>query len=828
MNMYWDAWLRRVRQVPKAFNLGEHVNWALADQAMVSGCNFLSNILTARLLGVDEFGVYVLAWLFVLFVQTIQNSAISNAMQSIGPKYDPPTDSVYYTSMFFQQALFGVATVALTWIAVKIAVFADSNWRLDAIALALAAAMFCCQTQDFCRRYLFSIGRTVPAFAFDAVRYVGQIFILLVMLYGRDIKPTSVAAVLWVSAGTAGVTSVLVIPFLPRFVWSGGTVRSIVVHNWHFSKWLIGSAILLWTIGNLFFVATGILLGTAAVGALRASQSLVGITNILTLGFENVIPRQASQRFVSGGRRDLAAYLKRVALFGGLVTAALAGVFAVAPEFWLAALFGQPFRTAGHLVYWWAVISEMSFLALPIYIWLRTVESTKTIFHAYGLSAIISTAIAVPLIKLFGTVGACIGILVGVSVVVITMLVEIREQTISTNRRSKAHRESPGDTWNLYARSTFLESVLSVDASGSAGAKYNALPSRRRARWVLPRTSIHRRGGLQMFRPYGVRGKVLKTLIDMGVWHGTPVGGAAEPLDRLSEIIRNGLGLGDIWLGLSIGHTGAYQKFTVRVMRSDGSAIAYAKIADRTPAKMKIIAEHATLVRLSNIFELNGRVPQPLLISQFADCLLMLTTPGPDRPGPFVFLSDHECFLSILFAATQVEKPLRESQIWGGISDMMDRLSNKASQAWLDRLNLVRAYVFRELGHSPLRLSLVHRDFIPWNTCQGARGLYVFDWEASIAEALPQLDIIHFHAMQSAVIGNTFLGDINSIEQATSRFADISKTSAIDFRTVYALYLLDIACYYLMARLEAPDVGTLKVLRWAEHQIDTLLGREAG
>ena len=38
------------------------VNIALADQAMISAANFITAILLARFLGLDEFGVYTLAF----------------------------------------------------------------------------------------------------------------------------------------------------------------------------------------------------------------------------------------------------------------------------------------------------------------------------------------------------------------------------------------------------------------------------------------------------------------------------------------------------------------------------------------------------------------------------------------------------------------------------------------------------------------------------------------------------------------------------------------------------------------------------------------------
>ena len=63
-----------------------HVNWALADQAMVSGVNFLTAILLARYLGIEEFGRFTLAWMAVLIAYSIQYAMIIAPMMSIGPK----------------------------------------------------------------------------------------------------------------------------------------------------------------------------------------------------------------------------------------------------------------------------------------------------------------------------------------------------------------------------------------------------------------------------------------------------------------------------------------------------------------------------------------------------------------------------------------------------------------------------------------------------------------------------------------------------------------------------------------------------------------------
>ena len=45
--------------------------WALTDQAVVSATNFLTSVMLLRFMGLREFGVFTLAWMSVLFVNSI-------------------------------------------------------------------------------------------------------------------------------------------------------------------------------------------------------------------------------------------------------------------------------------------------------------------------------------------------------------------------------------------------------------------------------------------------------------------------------------------------------------------------------------------------------------------------------------------------------------------------------------------------------------------------------------------------------------------------------------------------------------------------------------
>src|SRR3546814_10183528 len=62
------------------------LSWALADQVMVSGSNFLMTVFLARYLGLEEFGRFALAWMAVLFAAGIHYALVAAPMMSIGPK----------------------------------------------------------------------------------------------------------------------------------------------------------------------------------------------------------------------------------------------------------------------------------------------------------------------------------------------------------------------------------------------------------------------------------------------------------------------------------------------------------------------------------------------------------------------------------------------------------------------------------------------------------------------------------------------------------------------------------------------------------------------
>ena len=393
--------------------------WALADQVGISGLTFVTNVLLARILGIEEFGRYVLAWAVVAFVQNIQFSAISSNMMSLGPRHGPETSQAYFGAIFVHQGIFGALSAAMTFLAGHLAAIAFPTLGLEVIALPLAAAVLCSQTQDFLRRYFFCVDRPELTFAIDCIRFLGQNLALLAMLIWL---PANSATALWILSAFAAIASLVSLFWIPSLRFSYGSIISTGSRGWDFSKWLVASTMLVLAVGNLFSFATGIMLGAAAVGAIKAAQNVVGVAHVVIEVGSNIIPPRATREFMSGGRPGLIHYLVKIAIYGVVIMSLVMGVFVFGREYFLGLFFGVEFIAYQNLVPWWAAIEIAIFLSLAIGSFYRTIEHTKSIFAAHVLSAVVSILAAYPLLSYFGITGAMLGLLTGQVVIIVYLL----------------------------------------------------------------------------------------------------------------------------------------------------------------------------------------------------------------------------------------------------------------------------------------------------------------------------------------------------------------------------------------------------------------------
>jgi len=124
--------------------------WAISDQALVSGTNFLTNVIVARSLGISQFGIFALAWTAMLFFYSLQMALISAPMMSLGPKTPPADRRLYWGSVIMQELLFALACAGLIFVGLHLVAILTHQPGLDKLTYPSASppSPICCRTSS--------------------------------------------------------------------------------------------------------------------------------------------------------------------------------------------------------------------------------------------------------------------------------------------------------------------------------------------------------------------------------------------------------------------------------------------------------------------------------------------------------------------------------------------------------------------------------------------------------------------------------------------------------------------------------------------------------
>jgi O-antigen/teichoic acid export membrane protein len=436
MNGKAGLWERLRSGVLRQF-LGREV-WALADQAIVSATNFLTNLMLARFMGLREFGIFVLAWMSVLFVNSLQTPLIIAPMMSIGPKQEERDRPYYIGAVVFQELVLVTASFALVFVALKTSSSFFHHPELQHLALPLAVSAFAYQMQDFVRRYFFAVHRSRRALADDALSYLTQLPILFLLHRAGHLNS---ATALWVMAGTSIVGMAVGWFWVERFEFHWDWIKAISRRHWSVSRWLTGSSLLSWTSSNLFVIAAPAYYGPAAAGVLKASQNLMGVTHVWFQGLDNVVPVETARRLRAGGVQAMLAYTRSILLKWGGLTFLFAALMAAWPGFWLKLMYGGAMFQFGYILRLYALLYVVLFIGSPLRAGLVALEFTVPIFWSYLAMTAFAFFFAFPLAKRLGLSGSLLGLLgahcMFQGIVAVALLVRSRRVAQESNLASR-------------------------------------------------------------------------------------------------------------------------------------------------------------------------------------------------------------------------------------------------------------------------------------------------------------------------------------------------------------------------------------------------------
>ncbi len=313
--------------------------------------------------------------------------------------------------------------------------------------------------------------------------------------------------------------------------------------------------------------------------------------------------------------------------------------------------------------------------------------------------------------------------------------------------------------------------------------RFAVLPSRKKARWLLPLTNEGNPfDGFELYKPFSVGARLMKALVllvratgwDGWVRHEVLVASRSVlSIERLSSEVT---GENDFIFTLSFGTPGAFQKLTVQVMRPDGVIFGYLKMPLTDAAGKRLSNEEEFLRKLSEFPNMRSHVPRLLFGGLWNGRNILFESPLEGATGPVRFTKLHEEFLARLHGCCAAVLPgrtlvERTAHSWDSVAP---RMGTKWQELGREALGIAG----RELHGSLVPCGIHHGDFAPWNSRAHRGDLFVFDWESATWGAPNLWDQFHFLAQTECLL---------KVTHETQDDADVRE----QHRSLYLLYLLN-------------------------------------
>jgi len=367
----------------------------LADQAVVSGTNFLTGVLVGRALPETSFGVYVLGLTVLLFLVEAQTALVSTPFTVFYPRRSPSERPSYAGGLLVHFLVLAGGAALL----------------FGGAAAALAAAAGLILLREFVRRFGFARLYMGRALLLDAAVSALQLGGLALMWRWNMLTPARAYLVVGGACGAGALVA----------LWAGR--RDFAVHraeplkewrrSWRLSRWLLLGIVAFWFASHSYPWLLAGFRGTAETGGYGACLRVVFIANVFMFGAANLLGPRMAHAFAEGGP----ARLGRAVLRGTAAVGAPMLVFCLLMQVFggplVALLFGGKYAGYDWTVRLLALEQWVSALAYPINKALVAMERTDVNFKSCLIALAATLVFGVWLVQAGGTTGAAAGSLIG-------------------------------------------------------------------------------------------------------------------------------------------------------------------------------------------------------------------------------------------------------------------------------------------------------------------------------------------------------------------------------------------------------------------------------
>src|SRR5271170_962997 len=356
-----------------------------------------------------------------------------------------------------------------------------------------------------------------------------------------------------------------------------------------------------------------------------------------------------------------------------------------------------------------------------------------------------------------------------------------------------------------------------IAQASPAATPYSGFRVRAGAWIVIPRSRQIPRDGLAIYNPQRLRGKLVKVLLQHGLWRAPAVYLQSAAVAEIETTFGERLGK-PVTCAFYFRSPGRFTKTIILILDQSGRAIAYAKLGATEESKTALAQEGDTLDRLEHIPGLAGQIPRVIARTAWRDFPALILSAAPSRQAPKQFGSAHRAFLKHVHTATAWTGPLCESAMWKAMTERFSAIEPNLEPGWRDRYRWALLETERRAGVCAIAFGLAHRDFVPWNIYGAAdSSLFVFDWELAQSQCTPGWDFFHFHLAGHAMRSNRL---------TCGALADLlakAKSEGVENVRLFLLaYLADVGLFLHDRILRSPAALPNEFLSVIGHAIDWL------
>jgi O-antigen/teichoic acid export membrane protein len=421
---YLDRNRLRQQVIPWAMKGG----LAILDQGLITGSNFVIGILLARWMAPEQYGAYAVAFAVFLLVAMLYQALLIEPMAVFGAAAYRDCIRGYLKALMWVHMATALPMFLALLIAAQVAFRRGEPGGLPGALLAIALSGPCVLLFWLVRRAFYLRLSPAPA-VWGATLYcaltMGGLFVAFRL---HLLSPFS--ALLLMGLGAIGATTFL-LSYLRMHLPKGEaapTVRETWQKHWHYGRWALGSAAMMWIPANIFYPLVSSFNGMAHAGELKALMNFAAPMLQLYSALSGLLLPYAARvhaDYSHAGAQKVVRRLTLLCVSGAVVYWAILLVFQK-PIFQI--LYSGRYSEVEYLmpVVGLASISGSAFFG-PATV-LRAMESPSSVFGAVFVSSLVSVLVGVPATKMLGVQGAVWGMAIAETLAFVIAMALLRRK----------------------------------------------------------------------------------------------------------------------------------------------------------------------------------------------------------------------------------------------------------------------------------------------------------------------------------------------------------------------------------------------------------------